>query len=469
MATSTLGTVEGRDSLQRKLQMTFIEPVFNEYGTGAAADTAAGTTSASCVSPPGGLMRTDSAGARHQSSFPAEAAARGELMCEICFDMLETEAAAYAMACGHWFCRDCYGAHAHTSVGVLAASMTTPTCPQHGCTEPLAYEQYSAFLSPKDLQVCRGILARRFERGNPRVTECPNRECEMRSYWPTAGTRRNVGVRCTCGREYCFGCHKVYHAPMRCAHFQLWKLRVKVYETSVGYDTSIGEAAKMLTTGEFKWRDSQADRTVLSMHNTKKCPGRSCGAICTKISGCDFVTCAMCGISFDWSTLVIYGDGTDHGFSSDDKAPDAFAELSSPTDMVESEERIRWYGKRFALHRDNFDESVRAMPKQYKAAVTNLLGPRVSDQIDSMLATIKAARRALCWSFAHSYFLAEGSVDQLRFRATMSVTFEMVQRLQVQVHVQQTPESLAARFGDPDQSRKIQDLHGALMRSYEQL
>jgi len=54
--------------------------------------------------------------------FPAEEAARGELMCEVCFNMLEVEESAFALRCNHWFCRDCFSASVNEAIGVMATS-----------------------------------------------------------------------------------------------------------------------------------------------------------------------------------------------------------------------------------------------------------------------------------------------------------------------------------------------------------
>jgi len=42
---------------------------------------------------------------------------------------------------------------------------------------------------------------------------------------------------------------------------------------------------------------------------------------------------------------------------------------------------------------------------------------------------VKNARRAICWAFALSFFLKEGSIDQLRFRAMMSLVLDLVENM----------------------------------------
>lgn len=112
-AVTTLSTADESESLESLLKVSLQREASAEE---PGADAMDADTLAAVGGAPDEASAVDTSSLKHpslppDSVFPAEAAARGELMCEICFNMLETEAAAYAMACGHWFCRDCYGAH----------------------------------------------------------------------------------------------------------------------------------------------------------------------------------------------------------------------------------------------------------------------------------------------------------------------------------------------------------------------
>jgi len=137
-------------------------------------------------------------------------------------------------------------------------------------------------------------------RGNPSVAKCPSGSCELYAYL-SGGEGENVRVECPCSREYCFGCRKVYHAPLGCDHTRIWIKRVKMSDGDMMRSGRLGASLKQLDSEDDEMRermDSRAESYDATGH--KRCPNPGCRAVSIKESGCMFVACPTCSCYWCW-------------------------------------------------------------------------------------------------------------------------------------------------------------------------
>ena len=108
-----------------------------------------------------------------------------------------------------------------------------------------------------------------------------------------------------------------------------------------------------------------------------------------------------------------------------------WAAINDPKLMIMNLDRFSWYYERFSKHRRKFDECPIMFSREQWIGLDKRRGDvgNVVDEIERVFVDVKNARRAICWAFALSFFLKEGSIDQLRFRATMSLVLDLVENM----------------------------------------
>ncbi len=143
--------------------------------------------------------------------FPAEDAAAGELTCEICYGDIESEDQAFALDCGHWFCKVCWADHCAAQCDCGAAGLAA-TCPAEDCSVALGPSVFLSLTPPAKFALFRTLWLKSVAKGGF-ATTCTGDKCDLMAAFPVKGVRN---VFCQCSACYCFRCGERGHGPCDC-------------------------------------------------------------------------------------------------------------------------------------------------------------------------------------------------------------------------------------------------------------
>ena len=335
---------------------------------------------------------------------PPPPAASGIVACGVCLDDVPV-AATSALACGHRFCVECFGAHLRTSArsgGPGGQSCLEARCPAFRCTVVADEDAFRALVGGDDLARHARALALSFVDDNDQLSWCPFPGCDQ----SVACARRRGDVRCARGHPgFCFACRAAAHAPCACGHVRAWLEK---------------DEEKRLGRGK-----------LTACENVKPCPNPKCNIPTTKISGCmcalsaralsarapcshskrarrdRHLTCTKCREQWCWQC------GSWGGGPSKRPPPHHVHDCNSPPDadwvkdggkLFDNDGRFMFYYERFQNHADamRFAEQQRESARE---RVRKLEAERDADQTAMELAYISDAvalviecRRTLQWT-----------------------------------------------------------------------
>ncbi|GAM24555.1 hypothetical protein SAMD00019534_077300 [Acytostelium subglobosum LB1] len=190
-----------------------------------------------------------------------------ERVCSICGD--ENQDEMTSVKCRHFFCNDCWGGYLTSKINEGEANIR---CPFYKCTAfvddsivqrlvaPVTYEKYLQFETKK------------FLAGNQsQVRWCPTPGCDnaITLIKDSASTTLEI-VQCSCGRKFCFKCHRESHAPATCEQMSQW---------------------------EAKCQD-ESETSHWKVVNCKQCP--KCSVSVEKNGGCNHMNCRQCQYEWCW-------------------------------------------------------------------------------------------------------------------------------------------------------------------------
>jgi hypothetical protein len=158
------------------------------------------------------------------AAAPAAATVPPSNECSICMGVSEENC---SLACGHTFCKGCWGDFLTNALKSGAAELwgKGSTCPAQGCREPIP-ESFFEKVLPKDLySKYRQYATNNFVDSNLNARWCPSATCNRALYirneaGATVGPMRDV--KCACGVEFCFSCGQAPHSPATCAIATRW-------------------------------------------------------------------------------------------------------------------------------------------------------------------------------------------------------------------------------------------------------
>lgn len=198
-----------------------------------------------------------------------------EMECQICYDTVDSSD-AFALACGHSFCRECWTDYLEGRV--KQGNMVTRTdCPDSDCTERVYDSMFEQLLSPASKLRYESFLARSFVEDSPIRRWCPGPDCGRAVECRDSSI---LNVKCECNFEFCFKCGDPAHEPTNCDNLSKWKEKLV----------------------------SESENATWILANTKKCP--KCRTPIEKNQGCNHMTCQSCRHDFCWMCL---GPWKDHG------------------------------------------------------------------------------------------------------------------------------------------------------------
>lgn len=253
----------------------------------------------------------------HEKHLPS----KEPLICGVCFEAVD-RSHAYAMWCGHVFCRDCW--IIHISATAKAHGWIKGRCMEHGCKAALTQEVIDRFArtinNGLELQVPSAIaqissstlgnidttitkreetaastlvrltseeLSNSFSRflvadlvsAEETLHWCPNPRCESALLTLCLESTNTVLTCSKCQISFCAQCEYQDHKPASCSQMRQWEEQGGYVETK---------------------DEGKTNRRVIAL-TTKACP--TCREPIVKDGGCPRVTCYKCGHRFCWSCL----------------------------------------------------------------------------------------------------------------------------------------------------------------------
>ena len=198
----------------------------------------------------------------------------GRVQCQSAYCDEVDVADAYALNCGHWFCKDCWAAYLASQINDGQRSIFTKCMGMRcqlehahkfgcACSELVPESVFSRFVADKRLlDKYRRWLLDSFVEGQKSIKWCSRPGCTYCVSYPSGGTK---AIQCLCGYNFCFSCMEEAHTPAPCDLVKKWLLREKSDDA-----TAIWLAAK-----------------------TKECP--KCQVRIEKNKACNHMTCVKCG------------------------------------------------------------------------------------------------------------------------------------------------------------------------------
>mmetsp|Transcript_4026 Transcript_4026/g.7621 ORF Transcript_4026/g.7621 Transcript_4026/m.7621 type:complete len:552 (+) Transcript_4026:279-1934(+) len=198
-----------------------------------------------------------------RSTRSCEAKNKADCSCGICCDDDFEPSEMYSMACGHSFCRDCWGGFVGSKL-TDGPSCVYARCPEAGCDEVVTNVDVRDVGG--DEKEWRKWELRSFVDLNKNMRWCPGADCDKVAVSKTGEGEAN----CECGRDFCLKCGEEPHSPVSCKDFEKWLEKCQ--------------------------NESETANWILA--NTKKCP--KCYTRIEKNQGCNHITCQQCKYDFCW-------------------------------------------------------------------------------------------------------------------------------------------------------------------------
>ncbi|EFA74627.1 ARIADNE-like protein [Heterostelium album PN500] len=177
-----------------------------------------------------------------------------------------------AVKCNHYFCNDCWGGYLTSKITEGEASIR---CPYYKCVCVVDDSVVQRLVAPVTYEKYQQFATRKFLAGNQQhVRWCPTPGCDnvITLIKDSASTALEI-VHCSCGRKFCFKCHRESHAPATCEQMAHW---------------------------ETKCQD-ESETSHWKVVNCKQCP--KCSVSVEKNGGCNHMNCRQCQYEWCWVCL----------------------------------------------------------------------------------------------------------------------------------------------------------------------
>eukprot|EP00697_Spironema_sp_BW2_P016810 gnl/Spiro4/8242_TR4356_c0_g1_i1.p1 gnl/Spiro4/8242_TR4356_c0_g1~~gnl/Spiro4/8242_TR4356_c0_g1_i1.p1 ORF type:complete len:480 (-),score=184.53 gnl/Spiro4/8242_TR4356_c0_g1_i1:82-1488(-) len=333
---------------------------------------------------------------------------------------------AVGMACGHFFCKECWQSYLEDKVRNSAVSCIHTTCLQFGCKQVVHEDIFREVLAAEDFARYSRFLSRAFVDDNPLVKWCPGAGCDK----AIRSQRTNrTNTKCSCGTIFCFSCLLEAHQPTECSDAR-------------------------------KWMQKNADegQTIewAKCHDVKRCP--KCHEYIEKNEGCIHMTHRPpgCGHEFCWLCLT---DWATHGGYN----------CNRPRQQ-EADDTVKMAYNKYIHYFDRFQNHTRSMAMIHALRRKMLERVELRSHGDSMLRElneylitsadlIMECRQVLKWTYPFAYFCEDARRKHL---------FEFQQ-----ADLENTTERLHELVEKPDEERllrqEVTNLAGACRQFLEHL
>ncbi|XP_074643151.1 E3 ubiquitin-protein ligase RNF14-like [Tubulanus polymorphus] len=200
--------------------------------------------------------------------------------CGICFDEFDGTEFFYINECMHHFCKACLTDYCH--MHVKDGTVLQLNCPDIDCKIALPPYIMNAVLGPKAFERWEKLLLERTLERMEDIDWCPR--CNH-----VVICEEGLARCANCFLTFCVQCKETYHQGTPCK-----SAADKLSELEKESKKKTNKAKK----DEIRQLIERYTNELLIKRTAKKCP--KCGIPIEKISGCNKVTCAMCGSFMCW-------------------------------------------------------------------------------------------------------------------------------------------------------------------------
>lgn len=330
-------------------------------------------------------------------------------LCFICCEEAVADKPFYTFEidCRHSLCVDCYKNYLRGKI-VENGESRQIRCPQFPCKLQIPEEaveylfvgdgatktnnnndnSHETSKKPKEsnarvFEKYQNLLDKDFVTLMDKTTFCPAPDCDkiIKCTKPLEDPNRKVpGVKCTCGKEFCFACSLDDHMPATCKIAKAWLKKCQ--------------------------DDSETANWISA--NTKECA--KCHSTIEKSGGCNHMTCQKCKHEFCW---ICMGDWSLHGTSyyncSRYDEADSMAARSEQDKSRSQLKRYLHYYNRYMNHLDSlkrdsetFEQMQEKMKELQESAGMSWIEVQFLSQAFEVLS---ASRHTMTWTYAFAYYL----------------------------------------------------------------
>lgn len=316
--------------------------------------------------------------------FPAEDAAAGELTCEICYGDIESEDQAFALDCGHWFCKVCWADHCAAQCDCGAAGLAA-TCPAEDCSVALGPSVFLSLTPPAKFALFRTLWLKSVAKGGF-ATTCTGDKCDLMAAFPVKGVRN---VFCQCSACYCFRCGERGHGPCDCT------------------------LAAAFTEKENWVKNPDNGRLDEALKGKiKPCP--NCKIPTEKVDGCQYIKCSNCKEPWCWMCGQ-FGSTVHHVYDCNDAPSEKW--LKSGGDQLFSDDgRFDWHLERFNNHMGSltFAKGCRAESEAKRSHLIEAgYSPGQAEFVVESADLLVECRHICAWTYALAYFVLDPSAQKV--------------------------------------------------------
>mmetsp|Transcript_31805 Transcript_31805/g.70077 ORF Transcript_31805/g.70077 Transcript_31805/m.70077 type:complete len:376 (+) Transcript_31805:76-1203(+) len=309
---------------------------------------------------------------------------------------------AFALGCGHSFCRACFSTYLTSQVGDGQACVIA-RCPEFKCAQLVTQAVFWGFLQTEAREQYDRYFVRNFIETCKNMKYCPAPDCGK-----IAAGSGITTVKCHCGHPFCLRCGEEAHDPCCCAQLAEWTLKCM--------------------------NESETANWILA--NTRKCP--ECNTRIEKNQGCNHMTCRLCKHEFCW---ICMGGWQDHGqttggfYKCNRFVPKEVSVAVNAVERAKAElDRYLHYYKRYHGH----DHALKFASSQRESAEARMVEQQEQQKtswIDVQFLKQAAeqvidCRRVLKYTYVLGYFLTDSSAEKQLFEHHQEMLEKNTERLQ---------------------------------------
>jgi ariadne-1 len=299
-----------------------------------------------------------------------------EITCGICFDLFRRDEIVSA-ACGHPYCRKCFGSYISTSINDGPGCLVL-RCPEPACGAVTDGDMVDMLVLDEEKKKYWEYVCRSYVEENKNIKWCPGPGCEYAiEFEGGGGDDFSWDVRCVCDYRFCWKCVEDDHRPVHCKSVAKWMAK----------------------------GNAESENMSWILASTKPCP--KCGVPIEKNQGCMHMTCKPpCRYGFCWICL---GDWNNH------VQCNGYDEANST--KVKDIDKVKKYARKYYhyygrwaennLSRLKAIEDLRRVKTEQIEKLSAKLGKTHIELWFIVVAwqQIVECRRVLKWTYVYGYYL----------------------------------------------------------------
>ncbi|KAK6633139.1 hypothetical protein RUM43_012883 [Polyplax serrata] len=360
-------------------------------------------------------------------------------MCDICMlNMKESDQPSVKISCNHNFCFQCW--ETYLSNKIVEGMQHNILCPAFNCHILVPIDVIERLVSPELAKRYLHFDIKAFVESNKSIKWCPVAGCgravrlpEMELSQPTDDFKNvpygrqppltSHAVDCGNGHFFCWECLGEAHAPSGCSQWKQWLDKVNQIRPE-----QLSNDMKDL---------EDASNCLWLVSNSKPCP--NCKSPIQKNEGCNHIKCSKCKFDFCWVCLEAWkkhSSATGGYFrcnrfpaasKADEKQGLLISEAVARSQQIQELNRFLHYYTRFKNHEHSrkLEESLLTAVKHKMEVLASAFANRkemLSEKekectkfIEDGVRELLKARRVLCGSYVHGFFLDDHGYNKTIF------------------------------------------------------